>query len=289
MNLGCTNALRTLSICVALTGLASAEVTVTQSGATLKIKGNAQNDEIALDGAGALGEVTVESGAFPVTLFIGVRNVQINSGDGDDVVNVSSVQIGGSLKVKMGKGSSLFRLDDVGPAIQAPVLIAGALDVRLGGQADDEVEFDVEADLGIVIGGNVTIRQAATVILDADGQNMTTEGPDIVIGGKLRILSNTASPDIGLKFILDNVNVGGTTRLDLSVNGDRVDISACHFTRAVEAKLGADDDVVDFLGADSKFAVGFALNGGAGVDTMTGAGSVIFTAAPKLKQVEVAP
>jgi hypothetical protein len=169
----------TIGLCAltfTLSGIAHAAVTAVQLGGKLVVIGESLDDVIHVEGSDALGEITVLEGVSPTLVgsFIGVQDIEIKTGDGNDAVNVSGVEIGGSLKAKLGAGVDFLRIDDllVDGVTERATFIGAKVAAALGDQAGDSFECRTQTvDGGIRIGGGVDIRGATSVTLDGIGSS----------------------------------------------------------------------------------------------------------------------
>ena len=274
---------------LALAGAAEAAVTPVQKGKKLVVKGSAGGDNIGVEGALALGEIVVRDNGFFVQSFVGVRDVVIETGDGDDTVRVSGLQIGGTLTAKLGEGADRFELDnELEIGLDLAVIIGRDLDISMGADVGDLVEFDVQSQLAVRIAHDLTLSGAADVSLDGTGPSSGSSGDDICVGNRLRIEMATAS-DVnadGETMFLDDVNVGGITRLVAGGADEVVEISNCHFARSVEIRLGGGNDVLRFADVDSEFNSTVTIDGGAGEDSVAEVTDLLLAQFPKFKNLE---
>lgn len=292
MRLARSLVLSSLVSCSWFCGAAHAEVTVKQSGGALKITSDADSDYIVVDGYGALGEVRVTLDGI-ATAYFGVRDISVQGGAGNDVVYSSGVQIGGSMKVKLGAGDDELLVDTDPDGLGGPysVFIGGNLDVNLGGQLADKVAIQELLGLTITVGRNLSIRGAADVALEAGGNSSISNVDDIFVGGSLRIESTVAQDNNGDGYTvaLDDVNVGAQTLVNLGAGQDLVSIAYCHFARRCDLKLGGGADSVDFRNLESRFNAELVLNGGAGTDTLDAYAFVVMLFDPKTTSFELGP
>lgn len=262
----------TIGLCAltfTLSGTAHAAVTAVQLGGKLVVIGESLDDVIHVEGSDALGEITVLEGVSPTLVgsFIGVQDIEIKTGDGNDAVNVSGVEIGGSLKAKLGAGVDFLRIDDllVDGVTERATFIGAKVAAALGDQAGDSFECRTQTvDGGIRIGGGVDIRGATSVTLDGIGSSGDSDPSDIFIGGSLVVRSK-----LGTTVTVDDVNVGGTASIRLGNNPDFIEIDDAHFSRNVDLRMGGGDDVLRF--EDSvEFNANLSINGGSGLDKIEG-------------------
>jgi hypothetical protein len=262
----------TIGLCAltfTLSGIAHAAVTAVQLGGKLVVIGESLDDVIHVEGSDALGEITVLEGVSPTLVgsFIGVQDIEIKTGDGNDAVNVSGVEIGGSLKAKLGAGVDFLRIDDllVDGVTERATFIGAKVAAALGDQAGDSFECRTQTvDGGIRIGGGVDIRGATSVTLDGIGSSGDSDPSDIFIGGSLVVRSK-----LGTTVTVDDVNVGGTASVRLGNAPDFIEIDDAHFSRNVDLRMGGGDDVLRF--EDSvEFNANLSINGGAGLDKIEG-------------------
>lgn len=254
---------------LALATSARADVTAVQLGAKVVVAGDSTDDVIHVEGTGALGELRVLEGTSPteVASFFGVRDVEIKTGDGNDAVNVSGIEIGGSIKAKLGAGVDFMRIDDLladGVTVRA-TFVGNSLAVALGDQAGDSFECRVQDPTGSVrFGGGVSVRGGAVVTFDGISAAGDSDPSDIHIGANLVIRSKLTTV-----VSLDDINIGGSTSIRLGGSADFVEIDDAHFTRNFELRMGAGNDAVEFADA-VELNANALFDGGTGTDSITG-------------------
>jgi hypothetical protein len=244
-------AILALATILALTGAAHAEVVVTQGKKGLTITGDDGHYKVDIEGLGATGAVSVYVDDFPVDDFFGITDIKVKLGAGDDALFVAGIHIGGTLAVDMGAGNDELDLDvttnltDFAP--DHDVFIGGGVTVKLGGQPGDWVDWIAEGGLGITIGGDVTISQAADLVMDGDGGTFRAEETDIHIGGDLKISKHVGMDVNGDTWTaqIDDLNVGGSTTLQLGKAPNAVEIADSTFVGSVGIAFGSGDDLLD--------------------------------------------
>lgn len=277
------------TVCSTSIDAANAESVAKQKGATLTIKGTAEADGYEIDGTGTVGQVTVTIAGTPTLEFFGVRDVQIDTGKGDDIVRISGIQIGGSLRVKTGTGSDHVDLDDTtsfGPVF--PMLIGKDLSLRLGGQEQDSVDADVDVGTSFNVGGNCSIDGAADVDLNGGGTKIEYEERDLTIGGNLRIRMPIALDfdNDGLTLDVDSINVGGSTDIRLSNLADEVELTRSTFARGFAIDMRGANDDLNFDSRASRFESTVLFDGGESGDSVFASELVVFEVDPVFKNVE---
>jgi len=245
----------------------------------LTLNGSAGADIVEVFGTGNFGEVRVIDGAFDQT-FTGVKSITVDLGAGNDSLQVSGINIGGNLSANLGTGADTFSLDHQRGAFTAPVFIGGSVAVNFGGNAGDFAEWDTGAaatNLGIRVGGDVTLAGVADVDFDGNGGTPASQAEDINIGGLLKVtLSGTGNVGGNAAHLyLDDVNVGGRTILNGSDVVDIIRIGNSSFARPVEIALKGGDDLFDIDEPNfNRFNNTLFVNYGLGNDTFdTNAGN----------------
>lgn len=290
------------SIPTLLTGLltlvladaAHCELVATQKGSKLKIKGDPGSDSIQLDGTGAVGRVVVSHAGVNPQPFLGVTDIEISTGTGNDQVFVNGLHIGGSLVVNTGVGVDQVDIDNTRiDGLAFPVMIGKNVTLRLGGESGEQVDVDTEDEAGFLIGGNMTIEGATDIDLNGDGDAPNHEVGDVLICGDLRIKVDEANDQNGDTFSIDmdNVVVGGATRLKLSnrvdpAGNDVVRITRSTFVRNFEADLRAGEDVLLFDDLPSHFGGDFVVRGGAGQNFVIGSQLISVLGTTKFTDIE---
>lgn len=284
----------TLAILMTTIGVTSfrsahAESVASQKGATLTIKGTPETDGFEIDGNGTMGQLVVAIAGGPSTEFFGVRDVRIDAGKGNDIIRISGIQIGGSLRVKTGSGSDFVDLDNTtvaGPIF--PMLIGKDLELRLGGQEQDAVDVDVDVDSSFSIGGQLSIDGAADVDLNGGGTKIDYESRDLSIGGNLRVRMPIALDfdNDGLTLDVDSIDVGGATDIRLSNLADEVELTRSTFARAFAIDMRGANDDLNFDSRASRFESTVLFNGGESGDSVFASEFVVFEVEPVFKNVE---
>ncbi|MBK6939667.1 MAG: hypothetical protein IPH13_05560 [Planctomycetes bacterium] len=277
-----------------LADAARCELVATQKGSKLKIKGAPESDSIQLDGTGSIGRVLVSQAGVNPQAFLGVFDIEISTGTGNDQVFVNGIEIGGSLVVNTGDGVDQVDIDNTRlDGLAFPVMIGKNVTLRLGGYVGEQVDVDTEDEAGFLIGGNTTIEGASDIDLNGDGTDPNYVVGDILLCGDLRIKVDEALDQNGdaHSIDLDNVVVGGATRLKLSnrndaTGNDFVRIKRSSFVRNFEANLRAGNDELHFDALPSKFGADFVVCGGAGENVVLGAQSITVAGATKFTDVE---
>lgn len=245
---------------------AVADVVVTQSGSTLKIKCDATNNDLHLEGLGQCGMMAISNNGVSLEIVRRVREIRIIGGPADDAVRFTGIDISGSVKAVMKGGVDSVRF--FGAAAQKRgVFVGGNVDLSLGGQPDDVVLVVNNDGPGITIGRNLIIRGAQVVGIDGDGTTSSVEPTDVRIGGQLRILGASQNPT----FVnVSNVGVHGATVLKTQVADDEIRIEDSQFMGpfTLDTRGGNDTAVIgpsafgNFFQSTSKF------EGGGGNDTL---------------------
>ncbi|MBK6939664.1 MAG: hypothetical protein IPH13_05545 [Planctomycetes bacterium] len=270
---------------LAFSAAANAEVTAVQKGTKLVILGDSINDVIHVEGGGALGKVKVDQGTTPslVGSFVGVRDITIETGDGNDAVNVSGIEIPGSLKAKLGKGADFLRIDDLhanGTTNRSP-FIGGNVDASLGDELGDTFQCEIALATNVVtIGGNLSIRGASNLSIFGGGSSSNTGDRDIYVAKNLSIRAQLAGA-----MALDDVNVGGTTKFVLGGAADFLEIEDSLFVRGVAMKLGDGNDHVHFI-SDIECNATLAIDGGGGQDVVEAITNVTVLGKSTIQSVE---
>ncbi|MBL8767389.1 MAG: hypothetical protein JNL94_08500 [Planctomycetes bacterium] len=201
------------------------------------------------------------------------------------MVDVSGVQIGGSVKIKTGTGVDHVLVHGTVAQSENSLFIAGNLDVSMGRQAGDAFELDALSVNGVSIGGNVGVRGASTNFVRGGNGPASVDNNDVRIGGDLRIQCGVGANSV---IFLQAVNVHGSTKLDTGNQNDSVSAASSQFLRPVTIRTFGGDDFVGFSSGinQNRFASTVVIDGGAGADQWLGATASIQAIAPKVKNVE---
>jgi hypothetical protein len=256
----------------------------------LKIVGNGASDTVDVDGTGVAGGVDVFiNGGFAGT-FAGIQNISATMKGGADVFNISAIDITGSVTVNMAGGADRVDIDNtttLGGGPDGNVLIGGNLNVVMGNNAGDVIDWDSTFGFGTTIKGSAVLAGAGTFDLDGEGGSRALEAADLNVGGLLQISSKLASSSF-----IDDVNVGSTTIISLGKKADNVVILDSHFAGDLEVLLGGGTDLFDLdfsglAGDASQFDGNVNVLAGAGVDTLDELAANVFAIPPAYSQFEV--
>lgn len=270
---------------------ASASVSVAFKGGNLVISSDAAGDSIAVDGEGAVGAIAVTANAVTTTHHVGVRNIRVSARGGDDTVEFSAIRVGGDVSVRTSGGNDRVDLDDAG-SVSLGAFVGGSFEVDTGGQAGDLVTIEVTTNVtdGVLIGGDLRIHGAADILVDADGVSSDVQLDDVNVGGDFVVDRNVGHPvnADGKTIAIDNLNVGGATRVILSGADDSISIKRSCFAAKAIFSLGGGDDILDLDEgpANVVFNAAVKLKGGKGDDLFDTKPTNVFTFAPKTSGFE---
>lgn len=279
--------LASFAIAIALADAADAAVTVTQKGVRLKIQGDAQDDVVRVDGTNAIGRVVVQAnGATPLS-FLGVRDVVIALGAGNDELEISALQVGGDVIANLGAGEDAAIVDDTGN-VDGPLIVGRDLTLALGGQSGDVCAMTATGDGPLLIGRRLSIRGATALQVAGLGGSAAFDPHDVVVGGDLRIQATEKSlvPAGLVQVVLADVDVGGKTRITLGANPNVVHFAHCRLARGLDVQLGGGDDVLDFGNVGTAIDATFKADGGAGNDVIQDVDQLALVAFPSLDDFE---
>jgi hypothetical protein len=214
-------------------------VNVHQSGSTLTISGDADDNVVGVFGYGP-GQVLVvvdEDGDGSIdqyAYFDGVKNINVNLQGGDDTFVGSAIDISGNLDVRLGDGDDQFALtNDFGAYGYGfdDNEIGKKLSIS-GGDGDDEIQV-----AGVVVGKDLSIDAGA--------------GDDDVEIGHYADESFIYIVGYGDVAAYGDVEVGGNTKIRLGDGDDDLNIEpydayAVLFSRNLDIDAGSGDDYVEF-------------------------------------------
>lgn len=269
--------------------LLAVSVTATPQG-LLKIVGNSAGDVVDVDGTGVAGGVDVfVNGAFTGT-FAGIHSITAAMKGGADVLNLSAIDIPGSVTINMGGGADVVDLDNtttLGGGPDGHLFIGGSLNIAMGNNVGDFINWDSTGGFGSTVAGNAVLAGASVFDLDGDGGGSGLQAQDLNVGGLLQISSKLASSSF-----IDDVNVGSTTIISLGKKADSVVILQSHFGGDLEVLMGAGNDLLDldFSGAAgdaSQFDGHVTLLGGGGTDTLDELAANVFARPPGIREFEI--
>lgn len=268
---------------------ARADVFASQVGGKLILTALPGGGSIRIEGTKTLGEVLIVLDPATIKTFVGVRDVIVRGGDGDDEVAVSGLQIGGSLKAKLGDGNDAVSIDTFGWVDDMPVVIGGGIDARMGGQSGDVFQAFGSGVLGITIHGNVTIKGAATIAFSGAGDHHGVEDGDCVIAGNLRIdrAAAKSAATTPIHVLLTDLSVGGATKITLGPTNDLVSFADSTFAGKFALAFGSGDDTCDFLMNDTNFDAPSVIDAGPGTDVIAGTFSIVFSIEPSFETFEL--
>lgn len=285
-----SNLIRALTFASIAAGTASADVTTSISKGKLKITGGVDADVIAIEGTD-FGSVAVTVDGANAGEFAGVRDIDVKTGAGDDRLDLVAVQIGGSLRVKLGDGDDDLFVSTIATPVVRPMIVCGDVDVTLGGDLGDAFVAETNGKAFVNVMGNLTIRGAEAVALDGGGTAPSLEARDFFIGGKLRIECEGGDATVPQPVfsMLDDVMVGRESKLELGDVKDELRITDSQFARKVTIRLGGGDDILDFHDDATKFDGPVDFVGGSGFDSLIQSSGCEFVAAFVIQQMEFVP
>jgi hypothetical protein len=247
----------------------------------LAVTGDADMNDVDIEGSGGVGNVEVLVGGVSVDTFVGVKSIRVNLGGGNDTLGIAAVNIPGSITADMGAGADVFELDNLGLLHNGAVQVGGSVTVTFGGNMNDVADWNTNlAGVGITVGNNVVLAGAAKVNLNGNGGSSVVQATDVTIGGALKVgLNGTGA---GVTLDLDDVNVGGASILNGSLAADSIQVTYCRFARRVDARLGGGDDLLDIDGGGmaNSFFGPVVFDFGVGVDTLDASGGNSFFTPP---------
>jgi hypothetical protein len=269
--------------------LLAVTVTATPQG-LLKIAGNGASDTVDIDGTGAPGGVDVFiNGGFAGT-FAGIKNISATMKGGADVLNLSAVDITGSVTVDMAGGADRVDLDNtttLGGGPDGDLVIGGGLSIVMGNNAGDVIDWASTGGFGTTVGGSAVLAGAATFNLDGAGGTSSLEASDLNVDGLLQVSSKLAS-----NSFIDDVNVGSTTIISLGKKADSVVILDSRLSGDLEVLMGGGNDLFDLdfsglAGDASQFDGNVNVLGGGGMDTLDELAANVFATPPSYREFEV--
>lgn len=278
-----------LAIALAGTTVARADVQAIQTGGKLIVTSDQAGGPISIEGTQTFGEVLVLANASTIGTFVGVRDVVVRGDDGDDAISIAAIQIGGSVSLKLGDGNDSLTMNTIGSVATLPVVLGGALDVRLGGQSGDLFQAFGSGPHGITIQGNVTIKGAASIAFSGAGSDFGIEAGDCVIAGNLRIdrASAKSAATTPALVLLTDLSVGGSTKIKLGATNDVVRFTDTAFAGKFALAFGSGDDTCDFLSQDTRFDAQSLIDAGPGTDLIAGTFSIVFSVEPSFETFEL--
>jgi hypothetical protein len=202
-------------------------VSVTQKGTTLNVVGNNANDNVEIDGIAPGVVVVTDNSTGLSTLHIGVRNINVDTKGGQDVVvvggNTAFLDLGGgTLKINTGDNNDF---------------------VAVTGLANSALTIDTGKGTDVALVVNSLVVGKATV--------NTGSEDDIVVFDTV-IFANDVSVDTGSGvdlFAADNISVSGNLTVKLGSGNDFLALT----NSLVGGKLSIDgqagiDEIVDATG-----------------------------------------
>ncbi len=254
--------------------LLAGSVTAYQKGATLYLIGDASANDFDLTGAldvdgnliqggvvvsdGPLPSMTEINNTFGPEVFLGIKNIVIQSGAGDDIVRVQGIQILGDLKANLGEG-----------VVGDQFIVQGHPDQVFGGPFRYSV-----------IGGSLTVNAALGV--DDDGVFIQ----EARIGRAVIVTTGAGDDDVRLWL---GALVGGKTTVNTGAGEDGIFLTGSIFNGAVSLAAGTGDDIVNLLDTfgNNIFNAAVAAAGGAGTDDLNDNGTNVFARPPKYSGFEL--
>jgi hypothetical protein len=193
---------------------------------------------------------TVNDGLTPVTLS-GVSSLRLDTGAGDDRVELLQLDLPGTLTAKLGRGVDDVILQDV--RVQGKTQIKGGRDRNV-----------------VSVRGFSRFRGPLVVDLGKGADEVTLTNATISAGLRL----DTGGDGDTVSLQLCALEQGGALLVRTGKGQDLVTVGGSDFFDAVQLVLGKDAD--DLRVQDSDFDRGFDADGGAGEDALDFDGSVTF-------------
>ena len=234
--------------------LALGNVQAAVTDGVLEVTGDEQANVLRIAAAGpgtAIVSVfegtTVNDGLTPLTMS-GVSSLRINTGAGDDRVELLQLDLSDTLTMKLGRGVDDVILQDV--RVQGTTQIKGGRDrnvVTVRGFSRFRGQLVVETGKGA---DEVTLTNATTsgglhVDTGADGDTVSMQLCALEAGGTMLVRTGKGQ---------DLVTVGGSDFFDavgfvLGKDADDLRIQDSDFDREFDADGGTGEDALDFDGA----------------------------------------
>jgi hypothetical protein len=235
-------------------------VNVTQSGATLNITGDGNDEHIEVhnDGGGIVVVVDEDNDgtAEDYLYYYGVRNISIKTNGGNDEVFISDLDIDGNLTIDTGAGEDFARIDAQAynfGSYYGAISVGGNVTIKTGDDYDEVWVGETYIDK------NLTINTGT----DDDGAEILLFGGffgdyDLDVYGSTKITTG-AGDDLVSIGAYDGYDVTFHKQLKIDLGGgdsDEVDIDAyddgeMDFFGNVEITGGSGDDVINIYVYDT--------------------------------------
>lgn len=250
---------------------------VTQKGATLTIKFDAQGAADVLVAGTGEGAVTV-TGVTDGGDFTGVKNIKILGADGTDEIILQGVSISGDVKADLKGGDDIL-------AVIGATNIGGNLSVKTGA-GNDAVALNGDATGDTInVGKNVTVDLGTATTSDTFAIFGNTAGEETTIAGNLSVKGKDGTQNVSL----DLLTLGRSLKVDLGNGNDSVGIGTqmnaaglkVNIAGDVGIKVGAGDDTVTLLNSNAgQVTIGKKLSvdlghADAGVDVFTATANAV--------------
>jgi hypothetical protein len=192
---------------------------VSQSGTTLTINGSNAADDVTIETT-ATGDVTVTDNTTGDSFdFTGVVNIVVNGKNGNDLITVGELDLGGG-RITINGGNGNDEAVFIGD-VTARVVING-------NNGNDVIDFD-----GISVFDNVQIKAGSgNDLVDMDGS---------FFGGNVGIDMENGNDNV----TYDNVEIDGYFHLKLGAGNDSTLGAGSTFHGTVHIEGGAGDDVIN--------------------------------------------
>ena len=186
--------------------------------------------------------------------------INVQTGDGDDRIEIANLEVGGGLLIGTGAGDdAVLFVNEFTPAVDSPTKlfptrVRNQVSVHLG-DGDDELSLR-----NLVAGGMVRVFDVSG-IADIDLYNAK-------FGGKIDIDTGSQADDISLNFVQ-----GTQLTIDTHAGADHVQLESCKLY-TIDVKLGEQVDTLAILKSNSRNYC--FIDGGADGGTFTrGPGNVL--------------
>jgi hypothetical protein len=227
-------ALAALTTATLATSARADDVTAVIAGGTLKIKGDTDANNIALDQA-ALGANqirvtgTINGTVGPVVLSNFTGGIAVDLGAGDDILTLDSITSHGAVKLALGPGDDTVTLN------AATVDEAIAVDLGGGNNALQVCGVTVDKGITMKVGAGTGIGRSATcgsTTANGNGSVLVIDG--ITVGTNLVLKGSKTAETV----VLNEPTINGKSSLSLGGGSDALSICEATMVKSLSVKLG---------------------------------------------------
>lgn len=245
----------------------------------LKITGDNADNRIDIDNI-TNGDMDVFVDTVLVGSYENVNSIKVKLKGGDDRLLINGIRISGGLTANLGSGADELDIDsavNLGTGPDSDVYFGGAVNVNLGGDLGDLLDFDD----AIRFREDATFKGVSDVTMQGDGTSYGSNIDfDVYFDKNLTVTFGKSSDVSGdnREINLASVVVLGTAKFTGTNAVERFESITSNFENFQMDLSGGNDffDIIDNVSEQNRFGTSL-FNGGSGDDGMTNANQIFDT------------